>query len=141
MKYWDTSALLRAWKEGWTPESGITRSHTVTEWFAVQTGCGLVFQTETGESEKRALSPAAAAREAKKVFANLKFEDLSGKAVFEAIDAAAKIPNVKGSAIHDFLHVRVAELNHAKSIVTLNFDDFSRMTKLPLRHPRQTTGQ
>jgi hypothetical protein len=135
MKYWDTSALLRAWKEGWIPASGMTRSHTVAEWFAIQTGPGLVFETETGELEKRALAPMAAAREAKRLFSHLKFEDLSATEVLQAIESAAQIANIKGGAIHDFLHARAAEVKRAKSIVTLNFKDFSRMTKLPLEHP------
>ena len=137
MRYWDTAALLRAWKENWTPGEGITRTHTVAEWMAIQTGRGLVYRTPQGQLVKRNLSPADAAREVRRLFARLRFQDLSGPEMLEAADHAARLPDVRGNSFHDFIHARTAEASGAKSIVTLNLRDYARMTKLPLETPAQ----
>jgi hypothetical protein len=135
MKYYDTSALLRAWKEGWLPLEGMTRSHTVAEWIAIQTGRGLVYRNPDGHLVKRNLSPADAAREAQRVFARLVFRDLSGLQTLEAAVLASAREGVRGSNFHDFLHARTAEIHGAACIVTLNSADFQRMTSLPLELP------
>ena len=136
MKYWDTSALLRAWKEGRVPEAGFTRAHTVAEWVSIQTGRGLVYEDAGGALEKRALSPATAATEARRLFANLQFKELTGAQTLDALEAGTKIQDVKGPAVHDFMHVCAAEFHKATSIVTLNLKEFSRMTKLRLELPQ-----
>jgi predicted nucleic acid-binding protein len=135
VKYWDTSALLRAWKEGWRPVGGFTRSHTVAEWIAIQTGRGLVYRTAKGELVKRNLSPSDAAKEAQRLFAGLAFHDLTGKQTLEAVEAAAAKPGIRGSNVHDFLHARTAEIFGAEAIVTLNLRDYAMMTALPLLAP------
>lgn len=135
MRYWDTAALLRAWKEDWAPVAGMTRSHTVAEWVAVQTGRGLVYRTSRGQLVKKNLSPKDAAREIRRLCAGLTFYDLSGPQVLEAADRASSLPGVQGNSFHDFLHARTAELHSAQSIVTLNLGDYARMTKLPLETP------
>lgn len=137
MRYWDTAALLRAWKENWIPAEGITRTHTVAEWIAIQTGRGLVYRTPQGFLVKRNLSPADAVREVRRLFARLRFQDLSGKEMLAAADKAAALPDVRGNSFHDFIHARTAEASGAKSIVTLNLRDYARMTKLPLETPAQ----
>jgi len=113
----------------------MTRSHTVAEWVAVQTGRGLVYRTSRGPLVKKNLSPKDAAREIRRLCASLTFCDLSGPQVLEAADRAADLPGVQGNSFHDFLHARTAELHHAQSIVTLNLSDYARMTKLPLETP------
>lgn len=135
MKYYDTSALLRAWKEGWVPVEGMTRAHTVAEWIAIQTGRGLVYRRPNGQLVKRNLSPADAAREAKRLFAHLTFHDLSGPQTLEAAAIAATKEGVRGGNFHDFLHVRTAETFGAACIVTLNMRDYRMMTELPLELP------
>jgi predicted nucleic acid-binding protein len=135
VKYWDTSALLRAWKEGWAPHEGLTRSHTVAEWMSIQTGRGLVYRTPRGELVKRNLSPANAAREAQRLFARLTFRDLSGPQTLEATSLAATKGEIRGGNFHDFLHARTAEVYSAASIVTLNIRDYALMTDLPLESP------
>lgn len=137
MKYYDTSALLRAWKEGWLPLEGMTRSHTVAEWISIQTGRGLVYQDPDGGLVKRNLSPADAAREAQRVFSHLVFRDLSGPQTLEAAVLASAREGVRGSNFNDFLHARTAEFHGASCIVTLNTADFQRMTSLPLELPAQ----
>ena len=135
MKYYDTSALLRAWKEGWAPVGGMTRPHAVAEWISIQTGRGLVYRTPQGELVKRNLSPADAAKEAKRLFAQLVFRELSGQQTLEAAEAAASKPGIRGGNFHDFLHARTAEVFGAACIVTLNTRDYAMMTHLPLELP------
>lgn len=137
MKYYDTSALLRAWKEGWVPEAGITRSHSVAEWISIQTGRGLVYRTPNGQMVKRNLSPADASQEARRLFARLAFRDLSGPQTLDAAAHAATKEGVRGGNFHDFLHARTAETFGAESIVTLNLRDYRIMTDLPLELPQQ----
>lgn len=138
MKYYDTSALLRAWKEGWAPVGGMTRSHTVAEWIAIQTGRGLVYRMPSGHLVKKNLSPADAAQEARRLFAHLTFRDLSGTQTLEAAGIAASKEGVRGANFHDFLHARTAETFGAASIVTLNTRDYVMMTDLPLELPVQS---
>ena len=137
MRYWDTAALLRAWKEDWTPKGGMTRSHTLAEWFAIQTGRGLVYRTPQGQLVKKNLSPHDAAREIRGLVANLTFRDLTAEEVLASTEEAANVSGIQGNSFHDFLHVRAAEIYRAKSIVTLNFGDYARMTQLPLEAPRK----
>ncbi len=135
MKYCDTSALLRAWKEGWVPTVGMTRPHTVAEWIAIQTGRGLVYRTPKGELVKRNLSPADAAKEARRAFAGLTFYELTGEKTLQAAESAAAKSGIRGSNFHDFLHARTAETFGAEAIVTLNLRDYAMMTTLPLLAP------
>lgn len=135
MKYYDTSALLRAWKEGWAPESGLTRSHSVSEWISIQTGRGLVYRAPDGRLMKRNLSPADAAQEAQRLFARLTFRDLTGIQTLEAAGLAAAKGGIRGGNFHDFVHARTAEVFAARSIVTLNLRDYAMMTHLPLELP------
>jgi predicted nucleic acid-binding protein len=137
VKYYDTSALLRAWKEGWMPMEGMTRSHTVAEWISIQTGRGLVYRDPDGQLVKRNLSPTDAAGEAQRVFSGLVFRDLSGPQTLEAAVLASARDGIRGSNFHDFLHARTAEAFGATTIVTFNMADFRKMTNLPLEHPIQ----
>ncbi|GAB4181324.1 MAG: hypothetical protein Fur0032_22350 [Terrimicrobiaceae bacterium] len=135
MKYYDTSALLRAWKDGWIPAKGMTRSHSVAEWVAIQTGRGMVYRRPDGRLVKQNLSPTDAANEAVRLFSRLSFHDLTGSQTLEAAIEASKRPGVQGGSFHDFLHARTAEVFGAESIVTLNLEDFRRMTTLPIEAP------
>jgi len=137
MRYWDTAALLRAWKENWAPVGGITRSHTVAEWMAIQTGRGLVYRTPQGQLVKKNLSPHDAAKEIRGLVANLTFRDLTAEEVLASTEQAANVSGIKGNSFHDFLHVRTAEIHGAASIVTLNLRDYARMTRLPLELPQR----
>jgi len=135
VKYYDTSALLRAWKEGWEPMAGMTRSHTVAEWMAIQTGRGLVYRMPDGSMVKKNLTPEDAAGEAKRMFSRLTFRDLTGEQTLEATGLAGLREGIRGSNFHDFLHAQTAETFGATCIVTLNIADFQRMTDLPLELP------
>lgn len=135
MKYWDTSALLRAWKEDWVPQEGFTRPHTIAEWMHIQTGRGLVFKKDDGTEEKRALSPGAAASEVRRMVAHLTFVDLNGLQTLDAVDQFAGIQGLRAGAVHDFMHIRAAELHQAEALVTLNLTEWSKMTRLRLELP------
>ncbi len=135
MKCYDTSALLRAWKEGWAPDRGLTRSHTLAEWISIQTGRGLVYRTPQGQLVKHNLSPADAAGEAQQLFAQLTFRDLTGAQTLEAARLAATKRGVRGGNFHDLVHARTAEVFGAECIVTLNPRDYGMMTDLPLELP------
>jgi hypothetical protein len=117
------------------PVEGMTRAHTVAEWIAIQTGRGLVYRMPNGQLVKRNLSPADAAREAKRLFAHLTFRDLSGPQTLEAAAIASTKDGVRGGNFHDFLHARAAETFGAACIVTLNTRDYRMMTDLPLELP------
>ena len=119
------------------PTEGMTRSHTVAEWIAIQTGRGLVYRDPDGQLVKRNLSPTDAACEAQRVFAHLVFRDLSGPQTLEAAVLASAREGIRGSNFHDFLHARTAETFGATTIVTLNMADFRMMTSLPLEQPLQ----
>jgi len=140
VKYYDTSALLRAWKEGWVPGPGLTRSHTFAEWISIQTGRGLVYRLPDGRLVKRNLSPADASREAERLFAHLTFRDLTGAQTLEAARLAATKRGVQGGNFHDFVHARTAEEFRADCIVTLNLRDYRMMTDLPLELPMESIG-
>ncbi len=134
-RYWDTSGIIRAYLRGWKPE-GFTRAHAVAEFLCVFTGPGVMVE-KGGQLVKAVLSATDAAKAAREVFGTLSFHDLTGPQTLDAGDALAKVPDVKGKAVHDFMHVRAAELHQAESIVTLNVNQFFKMTKLRLEMPAE----
>ena len=134
-RYWDTSGLIRAYLKGWKPD-GLTRSHSISEFLCVLTGPG-VMKEKNGQLVKQVLPPNIAAQEARSLFNRMTFVDLDGQKTLDAGDALAKIPNVKGVKVHDFMHAYAAEQNQAEAIVTLNLKDFVAMTKLPLEMPSE----
>ena len=133
--YWDTSGLIRAYVMRQQPK-GFTRSHTVSEFFCVLSGPGLAV-TESGKTVKKALSPTGAVKAAKETFSNLDFFDLTGPQTLEAVEASAKVRDITGKHIYDWMHCKAAEQCGAESIATVNQKDFSRMTKLKLEIPSE----
>jgi hypothetical protein len=115
---------------------GVTRSHSLSEFFCVLSGPGLAV-TEDGKTVKKALSPAAAAKAARESFASLEFVDLNGPQTLEAVEDSVKVKDVTGKHIHDWLHCKAAERSRADRIMTVNLKDFSRMTKLRLEIPSE----
>lgn len=123
--YFDTSALIRAWRLGLQPK-GITRAHALAEFYCVLTGPGLAVVRE-GKTFKLALSPADALAAAQETFQNLDYHRQTGTDTLAALEWAVK-ENVQGRAIHDYLHCDAAEAANATVIVTLNVREFSRLT-------------
>ena len=132
--YLDTSAMIRACRMDVAPR-GVTRTHTLAEFYSTLTGVG-VLTVIGGREVKERLSPKAAAKEIRRTFAHVKFYDMGPDLVMEALERAAK-KNVHGRNIHDWLHCLAAEKSKCDVIVTLNFSDFSLMTDLPLVNPRK----
>lgn len=130
--YLDTSALIRAARLGCVPK-GVTRSHSLAEFYCVFTGPGIVVQRD-GQMVKMTLSPRDAARVARKTFSRMKYHDLAPSAALTALEAAAS-ENVIGKNIHDWMHCMAAKEVQAETIVTLNTRHFSAMTDLELTAP------
>lgn len=130
--YLDTSAMIRARKLNLQPE-GVTRSHTLAEFYSTLTGTGVLTMVE-GQEKKEKISPKRAAAAARETFAKIQFKDLTHQEVSDALERAAA-ENVQGRNIHDWLHCAAAEKAKCAAIATLNFSDFSVMTNLPLVNP------
>lgn len=86
--YLDTSALIRAWRVGVVPE-GITRAHSVAEFYCVLTGPGLLTVIE-GQTVKVPVPPADARQAAWETFAKMKFHDASGREALATLALAVK---------------------------------------------------
>lgn len=137
--YLDTSALLRACRLNLAPQ-GVTRTHSLFEFYCVLTGPGIVTMID-GRQVKQTTPPKEAARAARETFARVRFFDLEFPQALDELERAAK-KNVHGKNIHDWMHCAAAARAKCESIVTLNFSDFSRMTDLPLVNPsKQFSGE
>lgn len=132
--YLDTSALIRAWRLGLAP-NGITRAHSLAEFYCVLTGPGLAV-VKDGKTFKLNLSPDDTVAAARETFANVQFKTVSGEDTLEALQWAAQA-NVCGRLIHDWLHLDVAKAVFAREIVTLNVKDFARLTHLKIVSPEE----
>jgi hypothetical protein len=131
--YWDTSGLIRAYMLKQTPR-GVTRAHAATEFFCVMSGPGLAV-LEAGKLVKKALSPKDAATATRNIFAGLEFFDLTGAKTIDALEESTGAGHIIGKSAHDWIHCKAAERCGAERIMTLNVQDFGRMTKLPLEAP------
>ncbi len=130
--YFDTSGLIRAWRLQKTPV-GVTRAHSLAEFYWVLTGPGIAVQ-RGGETVKLALSPKDAAAAARETFSKLRYFDLQPASALNELDSAAR-KNVHGKNVHDWMHCAAASLSQADKIVTLNFRHFQGMTNLPVVSP------
>lgn len=130
--YLDTSALIRAARLGRVPR-GVTRSHSLAEFYCVFTGPGIAVQRD-GQTVKVSLSPRDTARLARKTFSRIKYHDLTAGTVADELEAAAE-ENVIGKNVHDWMHCAAAKAAGAETIVTLNARHFSAMTDLKLTEP------
>jgi predicted nucleic acid-binding protein len=131
MNYFDTGALIRAARLQLQPE-GITRPHSLAEFYGIFTGVGIVISKD-GRNFRQTLSPENTVKLARSTFGKLKFEELSARDAFAALETAAK-KNITGKSIHDFLHCTAAEKSGCKGVVTLNEKDFKRMTSVKIIH-------
>jgi predicted nucleic acid-binding protein len=130
--YLDTSAMIYALERRLSPE-GVTRPHTVAEFYGILTGRGIV-RTKGGEQIRERLSPKDAVEAVGRVFAKVDFRELSSKETIEALPFAVKA-EIQGATIHDFMHAEVAGLANCRAIVTANVKDFRRCTKKRLSEP------
>ncbi len=128
--YLDTSALIRAWRVGVVPE-GITRAHSVAEFYCVLTGPGLLTVID-GTAVKVPVSPADGRQAAVETFAKVKFHDIGGREALTALGVAVKA-GLGGRLIHDWMHAEAAARAGCDAIVTLNARDFVRLVPNTIR--------
>jgi len=122
--YLDTSALIRAWRLSVVPE-GLTRAHSVAEFFCVLTGPGLL-TVVNGKTVKVPVPPADARAAVLETFARVKFHDATGREALASLESAVKL-NLSGRLVHDWMHAEAAKLAGCDTLVTLNTKDFVRM--------------
>ena len=133
MNYLDASALVRAWRLEAVPQ-GVTRSHSVTEFYRTLTG-GITVPIK-GTPTRIQFSPTVAAAGAQSTFAAVKFSDLTGPETLKEVTAAAA-ENIQGANVHDWMHAAVARREGCKAIVTTNERHFKKVSRLPLLDPAQ----
>ena len=123
MTYWDTSALIMALHDETIRErlangEHVTRSHSLSEMFSVLTG---------GRFRVR-YSPNNAAALAADIARQVTFVDLSTEEVLRGLNEAGRY-QVIGGRVHDWMHTLAAEKAGAKTLLTLNGDDFSGLAR------------
>ncbi len=123
--YWDSSALVESIFEPSLQirlrrEHGVTRSHTLAEVFAVLTG-----------NPQNRIEAEAAAALVGQIAAGLDFVELTAAEMLLALNSARKL-GVRGGRVHDYFHAVAAKKSGAKKIVTLDKNDFSGLTEIPL---------
>lgn len=131
MNYLDTSAMIRAWRMAKVPR-GVTRSHSVTEFYRTLTG-GITVPIK-GTPTRIQFSPEDSAEGAHTTFAAVNFADLGGPETLAETRAAAAA-NVQGANVHDWMHAAVARREGCKAIVTTNEKHFKQVSRLPLLDP------
>jgi len=123
--YWDSSALMQSLAEPALQvrlkrERGFTRPHTLAEVFSALTGNPVIRVDADDASE----FISALAR-------NLDFVELGVPEILQALRTARQ-KGVRGGRVHDYLHAVAAEKSGAKQILTLDQNDFSGITRLPV---------
>jgi predicted nucleic acid-binding protein len=116
--YWDSSALIEthldlALQTRLRQEGAFTRTHTLAE----------TFSTLSGSAKFRADATQAAAA-LKGMAQYLEFVDLTADEVIVAL-VKAKAHGVRGRRVHDYLHALAAKKCGAKSLLTLDRNDFN----------------
>ncbi len=123
MTYWDTSALIMALHDETIRErldSGapFTRTHSLSEMYSVLTG---------GRFRVK-YSPGNAAALASDIAGQITFIDLSPEETLRGLREAGHY-QVFGGRVHDWLHALAAEKAGARTLLTLNGDDFSGLER------------
>lgn len=123
--YWDSSAIIEAvWSETikrrLEQERGLTRPHALAE----------TFSTLTGNPDTR-ISAENAAAILDRLAGSLDFVDITAPEILRALKTARQ-KGVRGGRVHDYLHAVAAEKAGAKKILTLDKNDFSEITNLPV---------
>lgn len=121
MIYFDTSAMIRAFLLTKAPH-GVTRKHSVAEFYSVTTGRGL---TAAGGRQVR-FSPAKAVQGIRETFRNISFHEPDAADVFKLLDEAVS-GNVQGANIHDFFHAAAAVSANVKRLATTNLKHFAAL--------------
>jgi len=120
--YWDNSALINALLSPAVmvrlkKEGGVSRSHTLAEFFGTMTGRGI----ETAPGQRLKLDPSAAAQWLNRIAKFLTWHDLSAAEVLSELQQT-RARNVMGARVHDYLHAAAAVAAHADKILTRDQD-------------------
>ena len=123
--YWDSSALVEAVTNApllrrLQSERAVTRPHTLTE----------VFSALTGNPHTRITADNAAAI-IEHLSRSLDFTEITAPETLKALKTARQ-KGVRGGRVHDYLHAVAAKKSGAKKILTLDQNDFSDITSLPV---------
>jgi predicted nucleic acid-binding protein len=115
--YWDSSALVQSHLDNTVHtrlrhEGAYTRTHSLSETFATLTGRAAI-----------AMSANDAAAAIKGLLQYLELVDLTGPEVARAF-AKAQSLGVRGGRVHDYVHALAAEKSGAKTLLTLDRNDF-----------------
>jgi predicted nucleic acid-binding protein len=130
MNYWDTSAIISELAAGRLATiKGVTRPHTLAEFYARTTGKGFA----AGGKTIRLQPPLAAAR-VKQLVKQLAFVELDADETAETLEIAGA-DGIAGGRTHDILHIAAANKSKAEAIFTYNEKDFEPFCDLPLKHP------
>jgi predicted nucleic acid-binding protein len=121
--YWDSAALVEACfdhniRERLRAERGITRTHALAEVFSAITGKCLGIRFDADD----------AATAIDNLAADLDFVDLTEEEVRHALRTARK-RGVRGGRVHDYLHAVAAEKSGAKELLTIDRNDFDRLSE------------
>jgi predicted nucleic acid-binding protein len=118
--YWDSSALISAVEEPHlrdrlASEHGFSRRHALAE----------VFSALTGKSHLR-LPANKAALLLKELASELDFVELDTEEILTAAKEAESL-GVRGGRFHDLLHALAAQKSGAKTLLTLDRNDFDKL--------------
>ncbi len=122
---WDSSALVETYnnpqiKARLETERAFTRPHALAETFASLTG-----------NPKARLDADSAARILERLALSLDFVEISAPDILTALKTA-RTKGVRGGRVHDYLHAVAAEKSGAKTILTLDKNDFADLTGLKI---------
>ena len=118
--YWDSSALVHTTLDATlrarlVQEGAFTRSHSLTE----------TFSALTGKAQIRMEANAAAAT-VRALAQYLQFVDLTADEVVHGLGKAQSL-GVRGGHVHDYMHALAAQKSGAKSLLTLDRNDFNNL--------------
>jgi predicted nucleic acid-binding protein len=124
--YWDSSAIIEAWNNPQLrarlhKERGVTRPHTLCEVFSAFTGGNLSIRMDADD----------AAATISNLAKDLDFVDLTAQEVLTSLQKAKKL-GVRGGRVHDYMHAVAADTSGAQNLITLDINDFDRLTELPI---------
>jgi predicted nucleic acid-binding protein len=118
--YWDSSALISASKDDalrdqLASERGFSRRHALAEMFSALTG--------KAHFKMKASEATIIIRE---IAADLDFVELSTEDILKAVSEAESL-GVRGGHVHDLLHAKAALKSGAKTLLTLDRNDFDNL--------------
>lgn len=126
--YWDTSAAVNA---AFSPqvfdrlETGqhVTRLHLLAEFFSTMTDRGIKYKDAQGNNTRIVFDPDDCAEWLESFCQKVELVELTKEETLDTM-RQAKLLNVKGANIYDFMHAQAAIKAGANEILTRNMKDF-----------------